>query len=267
MPVHRTSSVVTVLLPLALSFAPARADAQFRYPPIYPPYPAYRYAAPESNLRVLVRPKDASVYVDGYFAGKVEEFDGTFERLHVAPGGHEIVVYLEGFRSLRQQLYLNPNATRKIEGTLEKLATGEPLEPIPTPAPDMEPPDDRGQDDVPLPQGARPRLPDTPDPRDRRPPPRDPRDRPAAPSSSSSPSSRSSLSGTLSIRVQPDGASVLIDGEHWDGPRNNERLIVQVPEGQHRVEVQREGYAPFVTDIEVRRGETAPVNVSLRRER
>ena len=56
------------------------AIAQFRYPPMYP-YPGYRYTA-EANLRLKVKPKEASVYVDGYFAGKVEDYDGAFERLH-----------------------------------------------------------------------------------------------------------------------------------------------------------------------------------------
>lgn len=263
----RTTSAVALLLPLALTLAPAGAYAQYRYPPIiYPPYPAYRYAPPESNLRVQVTPKEASVYVDGYFAGKVDEFDGTFERLHVAPGGHEIVIYLEGFHSLKQQLYLHPNATRRIEGSLEKLAPGEPLEPMPTPAPGTEPPDEGGQDDGPLPPGARPRPPDTPDPRDRRPPPRAPRG-PQDREERSAPSPSTSRSGTLSIRVQPNGATVFIDGERWEGPRNNERLIVQVAEGRHRVEVERDGYARFATEIDVRRGETEPVVVSLTRDR
>ena len=124
MPTH--VRLVALLFPLLAVMTPAQASAQWRgYPPIYPPYPAYRYAYPESSLRVTVTPKDASVYVDGYFAGKVEEFDGRLQRLHVTPGEHEIVVYLEGYRSLTQRLYLSPNATRTIEGTLEKLAAGE----------------------------------------------------------------------------------------------------------------------------------------------
>jgi hypothetical protein len=100
----------------------------------YPPYPYYRYAQPESDVRILVKPNEASVYVDGYFAGKVDDFDGTFQRLHVIPGAHEITIYLEGYKSLTEKLYLSPRGTRKIEGTLEKLAPGEPNEPIPTPA-------------------------------------------------------------------------------------------------------------------------------------
>ena len=121
---------------------PVAADAQFRYPPIQYPY---RYTL-ESDLRILVKPKDASVYVDGYFAGKVDEFDGTFQRLHVEPGQHEITIYLEGYRSLKERLYLSSRATRKIEGTLERLGAGEALEPPPVPLDPEErdqPPDSR----------------------------------------------------------------------------------------------------------------------------
>jgi hypothetical protein len=234
---------------LAALFVPASAQAQFRYPPIYSPY---RYLPPESDLRFNVKPKEAEVYVDGYFAGKVEDFDGAFQRLHIAPGQHDIIVFMDGYHSLKQKLYLSPNSTRKIEGTLEKLNPGEPSDTAPQPLPETRRPDDQ-YDRVP-PPGA---------PGTRRLPPPPPRDRPDR--TLPSPSSQS---GTLSIRVQPSGATVFIDGERWTGPTgNDERLIVQVPEGRHRVEVERDGYARFVTDVDVRRMETAPINVSLTRTR
>jgi PEGA domain len=37
-----------------------------------------------------------------------------------------------------------------------------------------------------------------------------------------------------------------------------------VSEGTHHVEVRRDGYETFSTDVTVRRGETTPLNVSLR---
>jgi hypothetical protein len=235
------------VLPLATALGiPSAATAQFRYPP-YPIYPGYQYAAPESNLRFEVKPKDASVYVDGYFAGKVDDFDGAFQRLHVVPGEHDIAVYLEGYRTLHEKLYLSPNATRKIEGTLERLPAGEPPEPAPAPTEPPQPPDPNR---MPPYRGPMPRRGAPPAP------PREPADRSPAASV-----------GTLSIRVQPAGAEILIDGERWDGPSGDERLIVQVGEGRHRVEVRKEGYEPFTTEIDVRRGGTAPVNVSLARRR
>jgi hypothetical protein len=69
--------------------------------------------------------------------------------------------------------------------------------------------------------------------------------------------------GTIAIRVQPAGAEVTIDGERWTGSGTDAPLLVQVPEGRHRVAVQKDGYRSFSTDIDVRRGETTPINVSL----
>jgi hypothetical protein len=122
---------------LALS-CPAAAAAQMR--PGYPPPYQYRYLGSESDLRFAVTPKEASVYIDGYFAGYVDDYNGMFQRLHVEPGAHEIVVYLKGHRSLREKLYLSPNSTRKISGALEPLPAGEPDEPIPVPLNPPSPP-------------------------------------------------------------------------------------------------------------------------------
>jgi hypothetical protein len=66
--------------------------------------------------------------------------------------------------------------------------------------------------------------------------------------------------------VQPAEAEVLIDGEAWDGPEDAERLVIQLPEGAHHVEVRREGFASYSSTVRVRRGETTPLNVSLVRE-
>ena len=75
------------------------------------------------------------------------------------------------------------------------------------------------------------------------------------------------MSGTLAIRVQPAGADVLIDGERWTSGQGDDRLIVQVSEGTHHVEIRKDGFRRFSTDVQVRRGETTPVNVSLSPER
>ena len=66
----------------------AGANAQVRGP-YYPPYPYGGYRIePESDLRFKVTPKEAAVYVDGYYAGVVDDYDGVFQRLHVTPGQH-----------------------------------------------------------------------------------------------------------------------------------------------------------------------------------
>jgi hypothetical protein len=232
---------------------PGAALAQFGYPRPYPPPYGYRYAEPDSSLRISVTPKQATVYVDGYFAGTVDDFDGVFQRLHVIPGQHEIVIYLQGYRSIRQHLYLSPNASRKITGTMEKLGSTEAEEPPPVPA---QPP--QGAEPVPPPRNPFPGRGAMP-PRGPRPP-----DLPPPPPAGSEQSPRG---GSLVIRVQPADADVLIDGEHWRGPSGDERLVVSLAEGRHRLEVRKEGYQPFTSEVEVRRNESVPLNVSLVRDR
>jgi len=245
------SRLIALLIPLMSLVVPTSTSAQWRYPPIYPGYPPYRYASPESSLRLNLTPKEASVYVDGYFAGRVEEFDGRFQRLRVLPGEHEIVIFLEGYRPLKQRLYLSPNATRAVDGAMERLAAGEAQEPAPVPSEDdrLEPADEAYS--FPPARGRLPRRGGTDQP-------------PPQHSTRTDPGQRSRYA-SLSIRVQPGGAVVLIDGERWDGPSHDERLIVQVEEGHHVIEVERDGYDRFTMEVDVRRGETTPVNISLRR--
>ena len=69
----------------------------------------------------------------------------------------------------------------------------------------------------------------------------------------------------LALRVQPGDAVVLIDGERWDGSRNADRLVVQLAPGVHRVEIRKEGYRPYSSDVTVGRDETEALNVALAR--
>jgi hypothetical protein len=70
--------------------------------------------------------------------------------------------------------------------------------------------------------------------------------------------------GSLAIRVQPADAEILIDGEPWRAPDAQDRLVVEVAEGPHTIEIRKPGYRTYVTQVQVRRGDTMPVNVSLR---
>jgi hypothetical protein len=218
------------------------------------PYPYYyggRYLAPDASVRVEVKPSDAEVFVDGYYAGIVDDFDGLFQRLHVAPGEHEIELYLQGYRTVKQKLYLAPNNTFKVKYSMEKLGAGEAQEPRPEPP--NPPPPAAGQQ----PPRYRPALP--PDRGGRRMPPPPPDEAPRG-------SRAQSGYGSVSIRVQPADADVSIDGEPWRSPSGQERLIVELAEGSHTIEVRKSGYRTFVTQIDVRPGQTTPLNVSLRGE-
>jgi hypothetical protein len=66
--------------------------------------------------------------------------------------------------------------------------------------------------------------------------------------------------------VQPANAEVLIDGERWEGPSGDDRLVVQVAPGLHHVEVRHDGYRTYQSDVNVRPGESSTVNISLTRQ-
>jgi hypothetical protein len=217
--------------------------------PYYPYGYYFDYGPGGASLRVEVKPKTAEVYVDGHLAGIVDQFDGMFQSLSIEPGGHEITVYQEGFRSIRQQLYLSAGSTFRMKGALEPLPPGEPNEPRPLPAAvqyetqvQMDP-----QYRAPDPQGPPPAR---QAPEAYPPPPPPPAD---------------GKFGQVAIRVQPADATVTIDGEPWSSPAGAERLVVHLAPGTHRVEIKKDGYDAFVTAVEIRRGETAVLNVSLAR--
>ncbi len=205
----------------------------------YPPY-AYggRYA--DSSLRIQVEPKETEVFIDGYYAGTVDDFDGFFQRLRLAPGEHEVQLYLAGHRTVRQKVYLQPTGTFRVRHTMQPLGPGE--TPDPRPDPPANPSPQSGRYD----RFGR-------------------RDRAERPEPGEGPD-RNSDFGALALRVQPQEAEVLVDGERWDGPDSSDRLVIQLAEGEHRIEVRREGFSTYSSTVRVRRGETTALNVSLVRE-
>jgi hypothetical protein len=227
----------------------------YQFGPYYPR--GYYRLDPGSAIRLDVTPKEADVYVDGYYAGIVDDFDGVFQRLPVEPGNHEITLYRDGFRTVHQTIYAAPRSTLKLKYKMEPLAPGDVAEPRPTPP--TPPAGVQGDPNEPGPNAPGPPPPPARGgPIGRRQPP------PPPPNQRDPRGADASTYGALAIRVQPENASVLIDGERWDGPQGQNRLIVEVPAGTHRVEIQRDGYEPYSATVTVRRGETTPLNVSLR---
>jgi hypothetical protein len=62
-------------------------------------------------VRLKIKPRDAQVFVDGYFAGEVDDFDGVFQSLRLAPGGHKIEVRMPGFQPLTFDIHIQPDRT------------------------------------------------------------------------------------------------------------------------------------------------------------
>jgi hypothetical protein len=63
------------------------------------------------DVRLEVRPRDAAVYVDGYYAGIVDDFDGVFQRLTLEAGPHHIEIELPGFETRAFDVSVDPTRT------------------------------------------------------------------------------------------------------------------------------------------------------------
>lgn len=200
------------------------------------PYPYFPVFDRRADVRVQVMPKTAAVYVDGFYAGIADDFDGVFQSLPLPPGGHTFAFFLEGYRTALQSAYLRPGSTLTLHAALERLPAGEaserPLLAVPVPRPERGVTTPRGSAPLPLP--------------------------------SAPPAAAADAFGTLELTVQPATATVTIDGVRWVSADGG-RFVVDVPAGPHRIEVFAEGYARFARDVEVRRDEALPLNISLMR--
>ena len=213
-------------------------DYQFRR---YPPY-GYGYYDSSADLRIQVTPRQAEVYVDGYLVGTVDHFDGTFQRLRVPLGEHEITIYAPGYKSITERMLFRPFESYHIKDTMQPLPSGDTGEPRPAPserAPAQAPPERRG---APMPR-----------PGDRAPDERVP-DRVQI-------ERGGDRFGSVAVRVQPADADVLIDGERWEA--TGDRVLIQLSEGTHRVEIRKAGFKTYSSTVRVRSGETVALNVSL----
>lgn len=82
-----------------------------------------RYIPPPKNaasggLRLQIRPASAGVYVDGRYAGRVNEFDGNSERLALTPGSHLVVVRAPGYEPLEIETRTRAGETMIYRATL-----------------------------------------------------------------------------------------------------------------------------------------------------
>jgi hypothetical protein len=73
------------------------------------------------GIRLKVKPNTASVYVDGYYAGTVDDFDNVFQKLSVALGTHRIEVSAPGYQPLIFELDVRDFDTINYEGRLEPI--------------------------------------------------------------------------------------------------------------------------------------------------
>jgi hypothetical protein len=199
-----------------------------QYP--YPPYYYGRYYD-TGSARLQVTPRNAQVYIDGYFVGVVDNFDGSLQRLNVEAGEHELQLYLEGYRPFTQKVLFPRGGTLKIVHAMQPLGAGESAGAPPKPDESLRA---RPADSTAV-------------------------ERQAPPSRAGRPSEF----GSLLLRVRPSDADILVDGEVWNAPEGEDQFVIELGEGPHRIEVRKDGFQTYSTTVRVRRGESVRLNVSL----
>jgi hypothetical protein len=83
------------------------------------PYAPYAHYAPHApghgydfgGVRLRLRPRDAQVFVDGHYAGIVDDFDGTFQQLRLEQGGHRLEIRMPGFEDFAMDVHVQPGKT------------------------------------------------------------------------------------------------------------------------------------------------------------
>lgn len=178
-------------------------------------------------LRFNVSPNRAEVFVDGSFAGRVDDFDGMFQRLRVRPGYHDVEFHLEGYRNIHERVYVGPNTSRTLALNLQPLARGERAYNRPV---------DRGRGDW---WDAR--------------------------SNNSSARFGTVAIGLAPYdsEVWVDGRR-WSNNYTGNGRGRNERMALRLDPGRHRIEVRRTGYRTYARDVNVTTGGTITFDVTLR---
>jgi PEGA domain len=235
--------------PFSFSFGFGYGYPYYGYGPY--PYPAYygpAYYGPwaydnTGGARLQITPNTTQVYADGYFVGVVDSFDSSLQRLNLEAGQHELQFYLDGYRTFTQKVLFVRGRTLKLTHAMEPLAPGESSGPPPKPDRSTENarPAYRGD------QGIRPEQGMRPDEGMRPAPPRGER----------------GAFGSLLLRVRPSDAEVMVDGEKWTPTQGDDQFVIELAEGPHSIEVRKNGFQTYSTTVQVRRGQSVRLNVSL----
>jgi hypothetical protein len=73
----------------------------------------------KGGLKLKVEPKYAEVYVDGYYVGVVDDYNGVFQRLNLLAGPHRVELRAKGYETLAFDVKVEPRSTISYHGELQ----------------------------------------------------------------------------------------------------------------------------------------------------
>jgi hypothetical protein len=102
----------------SLNFYFGRPYSVYGYPAYGYPSTGYGYYAIDpgrayayGSVRIVDAPPDAQVFVDGYYAGVVDDYDGVFQHLNLEAGSHHIEIEEQGYPPIAFDVRVEPGQT------------------------------------------------------------------------------------------------------------------------------------------------------------
>ena len=72
-------------------------------------------------VRLKIKQKQAEIYVDGYYVGLVDSYDGSFQKLTLDSGGHKLELKADGYEPLQFDVVIAPGETVTYKGELKRI--------------------------------------------------------------------------------------------------------------------------------------------------
>jgi len=252
-------------------------------------YPGGYYYDGFGEIRAEVKPSAARVYVDGDYVGVADDYDGWWQRLRLDPGKHRIVFRAPGcvpyavtMRILPGQDYHIKYQMQPGQDLIDEGAMRLPKEEYERQYSRRNDRYDRRHDYDHHQYEPRdndndryryePRDNDDDryerDPRDRGYEPPPPPERPGYEPREGDREPGASGDTNLTLQIQPDDATVYIDGNYYGtadvgGPGE---IQVLLPRGTHRVEVVRPGYDSYSRDVVVDEKSPKRIQITLHKK-
>lgn len=77
--------------------------------------------ADTGSVHLKVKPGSAQVFVDGFYVGTIDSFDGAFQKLTVAAGAHTIELRADGYQTEQFEVLVKPGETVAYKGEMKRI--------------------------------------------------------------------------------------------------------------------------------------------------
>ena len=73
------------------------------------------------SLRLKINPRNAQIYIDGFYVGVVDSYDGAFQKLGLEGGSHKVELKADGYEPLQFDVLVTPGETATYKGEMKRI--------------------------------------------------------------------------------------------------------------------------------------------------